>query len=196
MNERIIEVHDLLHFLMGKRIKSILDVGAHGSPYLKLLKQLSFDVTGVDIHDDPNKVIDKFLVGNVLDVEVENHDLVTCISTIEHAGVSNYKVDDVAGEQARVFEKLVSLADKYLYITYPIGLAGEVEGQYTNITAKQHFRFTQFLDGWKWRERFYYNMDPRTSANQWKEIEGPEARYIPLDKLFGVQSICIITAQK
>jgi hypothetical protein len=190
LNERVIEVRELLQFIEGKDIKTVLDVGAYGSPYLKLLHQLGLHVTGIDNSNDPKTPIEHFVTGNVVDKKLEKHDLVTCISTIEHAGVQ-YESDDYQAEQLKVFKKILSLTGKYFFITFPFGRKTVLKKHYTsNIDIKLCDRMTALLNDYNWNEDFYYNPNPSSSINMWLSISKNDAKDIPLKDQ--VTCVCIL----
>src|SRR3989338_26764 len=113
-NDRDIEIPALLDFMSRHREKfaSLLDVGARYSHlyYAPLVRQQFPNVfyDGVDICPDPDtaKLLNTYHVGNVTEPFLGPYDLVTCISTIEHCGLTSYKRDDIKAEQLKVFSRV------------------------------------------------------------------------------------------
>src|SRR6185369_647825 len=118
LNERDVEIPALLGFLEARRgtFASVLDVGAHHSAhyYAPLVRARFPGVVydGVDIVPDPETagLIDTYHVGNVTEVQLGPYDLVSCVSTIEHCGITHYHREDPVAEQLAVFRRLCGLA--------------------------------------------------------------------------------------
>ncbi|MEK9207242.1 MAG: hypothetical protein AAB922_02090, partial [Patescibacteria group bacterium] len=97
-NERDIECPALVGFITTHPVTTMLDVGAHWSwsYYAPEVRKLVANYDAIDILPDPQtkEIVDKYMVRNVLDLDNVQYDLVACISTIEHAGISTYQVND------------------------------------------------------------------------------------------------------
>lgn len=209
-NERDVEVPALMSFIKGTasntHISSILDVGAHYSyaTYAPDVRNLlvSQQYTACDILDDPNtaSIVDEYLIGNVAELSVPIHDLVTCISVIEHCGITTYKKDDIELEQYSIFDRLTSLAKKALFLTFPYGAPGVFPDQYSNIHEEMLSNFCT-----KWRNekgsnanielQFFYN-EFSPQGKPWSELSKEDASKIPLRVDLGlVQCVCIFGAR-
>jgi hypothetical protein len=195
-NERDIEVPSLISLVQQYRPKTFLDVGAHYSwyTYANPIKMIVEQYDGLDIIEDPKtaEVIDKYMVTNVTDfISSIKYDFVSCISVIEHSGISTYKTEDYRLERIKVFEKLVQLSRKYLYITFPYGAPGVVENQYANITKEDLSEFNNIATkyGFSFEPYFYFNEFPQ-GRMFWSAVSSSEASSIPLDVTKGVQCLC------
>jgi len=103
----------------------ILDVGGAESRLSKVLSELGFNVTVIDIkEDDYGKA--KFVRANILEheFEEESFDIIIAISTIEHIGLSSYgqKIQDPDGDK-KCMEKIWRWLRKggFCFITLPYG---------------------------------------------------------------------------
>lgn len=197
-NERDIEVPSLIGLVQQYRPRTFLDVGAHYSwyTYANSIKMIVEQYDGLDIIEDPKtaEVIDKYMVVNVTDfISSIKYDFVSCISVIEHSGISTYKKDNYKLERIKVFEKLVQLSKKYLYITFPYGANGIVENEYANITKEDlsEFNMIAITYGFSFEPYFYFNEFPQ-GGMPWRSILSSEASNIPLDTTKGVQCVCTL----
>lgn len=210
-NERDVETPAFISFIRSMiandpRISSLLDVGAHYSyaTYASRVKELLAlrKYTACDILDDPEtaKVVDEYVVGNVTQLSLAKHDLVSCISVIEHCGITTYKKDDIELEQHAVFERMTDLAQKGLYLTFPYGAPGMLPNQYSNIHEGM---LDKFCEHWKLVKgqsakidlQFFYN-EFSPHGKPWSELSKEEASKIPLRADLGlVQCVCIFEAR-
>lgn len=210
-NERDVEVPAFIKFIktstqLVPRCSSLLDVGAHYSyaTYASDVKQLmsSGRYVACDILDDPNtaRIVDEYLIGNVTDLELPTFDIVSCISVIEHCGITTYKKTNIELEQMSVFKRMADLAQRGLYLTFPYGLPGVFPGQYSNITANM---IDEFCNYWKTNKgpdaiidlQFFYN-EFSPQGKPWIELTKEEASKIPLRVDLGlVQCVCIFEAR-
>lgn len=204
--DRDCEIPLFLGFLKSHPVESFLDVGAHYSTY----NHYAYDVRslvkrydGVDIIDDPEakQILDHFIVGNVLEMlppipEDPFYDMVACISTIEHAGISTYKVDNIMLEQNRLFEKCLMLAKKYLWISFPVGQEYTYPDELSVITDKQLKRWETLTSNFKVKERFLYNQGPQAGHPWYEHTKREVAVKIPYIDYIGNQSICVLEIEK
>lgn len=169
-NERDVEVPDLLAFVERHRVGSLLDVGAHWSHahYARQLRRLVKVYHGVDILPDPQtaEILDAYHVGNVLDFDSPgSYDCVVSVSTLEHCGISTYRVDDYRGERDQVFEKCLSLARRHVWLSFPVGKPFFLPGEFANVTGDCLDGWVRRVSelGWRMNRRFFYlNDDGRT----------------------------------
>lgn len=201
-NDRDFEVPLLLGLVEKAKPSILLDVGAHYSwaTYAAELKKLVPNYYGVDVIDCPQtkKIIDYWATSNVLDVSYSwSFDFVSCISVIEHCGITTYKVDNPYKEQNNVFVKMCDLASGHLLITCPFGTEGLWKGQYSNITVDQAAAWTGIADarGFKVEKQFLFNEFPQ-GQKKWFTISENEAAKVPLDTTKGVQCNMIFYAYR
>jgi hypothetical protein len=210
-NERDVETPAFISFIRSvladdPGITSLLDVGAHYShaTYALKIKELlaSRRYVACDILDDPEtaKIVDDYIVGNITELSLPKHDLVSCISVIEHCGITTYKRDNIEHEQHAVFRRMTDIAQKGLYLTFPYGAPGILQNQYSNIHPDM---LSKFCDHWKMSKgqqatvnlQFFYNeFSPR--GKPWSELSREEASKVPLRADLGiVQCVCIFEAR-
>lgn len=202
-NERDIEVPSLLVSVQNKldNINTLLDVGCHWSwayyaPQLKsLLCNKLYD--GIDVYDKDEQtktILDHYITGNVCDVELLQYDYVSCISSIEHCGLTTYNVSDFRSEQVRVFRRLAELARRYLFLSFPFGLDHLYEGQYANITNTllQQFNSIAEENGLFIEECEFYFNEFSPGGEPWQKITRREATQKPMIRERGAQCICLV----
>lgn len=201
-NERDIEIPALMAFLEARRGKffSLLDIGANHSHayYAGLIKKGFPEVVydGVDVVPDPEteKLLHKYHVGNVTDAYLGPYDVTTCVSTLEHCGITSYRRDDIRAEQLKVFERIATLTKKYLFATFPFGQEGRVRDQYANITPELLKEFIRIAGGTA-RARFYYNEFPQ-GREKWREVSAESSSRVPVREDRGVQCVCVLEVDK
>lgn len=201
-NERDIEIPFLVDFIKNHPdIVSALDVGAHWSwsYYAPQVRKLVKTYDAVDILPDEQtaRIVDSYTVGNVLDMKDVSYDLVFCISSLEHAGISTYHVDDYKEEQRKVFAKLFDLSKKYVYCSFPFGKEALHKGEFSNITEHQlKYFYNKVKDTIReWSIRFYFSEFPQ-GRKRYKEIGLHEAKDVEYVKELGNRCICFLEAEK
>lgn len=201
-NERDIEIPLLLTFIRERihNIQSLLDVGCHYTHYYyarelrKLLKSKIYD--GIDMKADTitASILDNYFVGNVLNSPLKQYDTICCISSIEHSGII-YKVQNYIKEREEIIKKMLKISKQYLFITFPYGEEGIIEGEYANITDGELKVFEQYMI--QFRLKYITKFFSREfSPYSWIEIERNSASSIPVIKEKGVSCIAVIEAEK
>jgi SAM-dependent methyltransferase len=125
VNERIVEIPFVLSELKdnGKKLK-ILDFGCTRSWLAISLASLGHHVYGIDLRNYPfeheNLVFTK---QNILDFKEKDFDIITAVSSLEHAGLGAYGEDYNPGALEEVLSKMNELiAEKgKLILTVPVG---------------------------------------------------------------------------
>lgn len=198
-NERDIEIFRLLGFfhLRSDEIETILDVGCYGSQYLSHLKERGKIVDGIDIFQGEieKKILRNYFVGNAIDYPLEKYDLVIALSTIEHAGIEQYEVDDYLTEQLNLFKKVIDISKKYAFVTVPFGTSAFHEGHLANLTGERLNSFLEQLGDAGCRLSFYFNDKPQSGFG-WAEISREMAEKVPYDRTKGVRCVCILEIEK
>lgn len=202
--DRDAEVPMLLDFVKPKvPIGRLLDVGAHYSShhYAPELRKYVTEYHGIDILDDleTKKILDTYIVGNAneyFENQFNLYDMVICVSTIEHAGVSTYKREDVKEEQQRLFETCLRLASKYLWISFPLGQEYVYPNEFSMITEKQLKRWETITNNFKVKERFLYNQGSQAGYPWHEHNKRNVAVKIPYIDFIGNQSTCILEIEK
>jgi len=181
------------------RLNSILDIGGHwsGHTYAPRVREwigndCQYDAIDLLVPDEETpKYVDKYIIGNVRQEDLPIYDLVMCISSVEHSGITTYQVEDYQSEQTKVVERCLQLAGKRMILTHPFGEEGLYPGQYANITPEQ-------LDYWirlaekgynlKTSVRFFYNKFCQ-GKELWYEVDKEFASRVPMDKALGTQCV-------
>lgn len=199
--DRDAEIPLFLEFLKFHPVETFLDVGAHYSTYngyapdvRKLIKRYD----GIDIIPDPEatKILDNFYVGNANDYPLMQYDMVACISTIEHAGVSTYKVQDPFVERNKLFLTCLELAKKYLWISFPVGQEYTYPNELSIITDKQLKHWENLISNYKVTERFLYTQGAQAGHPWYEHTKREVALRIPYVDYIGNQSICVLEVEK
>lgn len=195
-NERDIEYPALINFIKKHNIKSILDVGAFYSykTYAKELSELVDSYTAIDIDPDPitSSIVDKYYVGNVLDHK-GSYECISCISTIEHSGISSYKNENYISERFKVFKKLSDLSAKYIFLTFPYGKESFHENEFANITSEQLEIFTSFCK--KVNTIFYFSENPQGKV-PFTVVDKSFADKVEYKRELGTRCVCIMEIEK
>lgn len=204
-NDRDVEVPALCRVVNEAlpQIETLLDVGADYSWYTyagglrNLLDGRTYHACDIVYDVNTSMLVDKFITGNICDLDLEPYDMVTCISAIEHAGMTTYKVDDWHCERVMMMDKLVRLARNRLFMTFPFGEYGVHENQYANMTENDLAYLTHVAEhsGLAGESRFFYT-EFAQGREPWKEISLSDAAKIPMDKSKGTQCLCLFDAER
>lgn len=194
-SERDVEVPRLLQFVDAHpEIVTILDVGCFGSKYLYKLKERGKIIDGIDIKfgEEEKKFLRNYFVGNAVAYSLGRYDLVICLSTLEHAGISQYKVDDWRTEQLLLFKKVTECSRQFIYVTFPYGSSAFHEGVFANVTRIRLNEFLKTLPSNASKKLdFYFNEKPQAGQG-WIKIRQDEADKIQYDRTKGVRCVCIL----
>lgn len=180
---------------------SLLDIGAHHSAssthYAHKIRPLVKKYDGVDIVDDPEakKVLDHFYVGNANTLDLPQYDMVICVSTIEHAGLSTYKGDYVS-ERMQLFMRCLELTKKYMWISFPVGQEYIFPNELAPITDKQLKRWETLTSNFKVKERFFYTQGAQAGFPWREHTKRDVAVKIPYIDFIGNQSIAVLEIDK
>jgi hypothetical protein len=203
-NDRDFEMPLLLNLVAEKKPRLLLDVGAHFSwytyaPFIRERLQEGGIYDAIDIMDCPQtaEIVDTFTKGSVLDMGNVSYDFVSCISVVEHCGITSYKKDDVIAEQDAVVQKMVEIAHSDLLITCPFGAPGLWEGQYQNITGDQRDRWVALAEnkGFSVECQYLYSQFPQ-GGKPWETVTARWAEKVPIDTSKGVQCNMIFYATR
>ena len=198
--DRDCEMPCLVEYVQGKKkIKSFLDIGAHYTwyYYASKIREYIGQYDGIDILDDPKgrDIMDNYYVGNANTFELKPHDVVACVSTIEHAGVSTYK-GDCKKEQMDLFKRCLELAKKSLWISFPVGAGYYFENEFSTIVRDQLDEWERLVKPYKVNQRFFYSEGPQASK-PWREHKDRDfALSVPYIVEIGNQSICLLEVEK
>lgn len=194
-------------YVKSKMPESLLDVGAHFTAdeyhYAHKIRPYIKRYDGIDIINDPvaDKVLDHFYVGNANTYRIDaissigKYDIVICVSTIEHAGLSTYKADYVE-ERMKLFESCLLYAKKYLWISFPIGQEYIFPNELAPVTDKQLKRWETLTSNFNVKERFFYTQGAQAGHPWYEHTKRDVAVKIPYIDYIGTQSICILEIEK
>ena len=197
--ERVVEIPKLFEFLQlhFNKIETILDVGCYGSKYLKELSKYAKVIDGIDIKfgEKEKEFLNAYFIGNAVDYPLGKYDLVICLSTIEHAGIEQYQVDDYLKEQFNLFKKIVDVSLKFLFVSFPYGLSSFHAGHFANIDKNRLNAFLKFLGNAKYKLSFYFNEDVHNNQG-WKKIDQDVANNVSYFPEKGTRCVCILEVEK
>ncbi|RPJ79462.1 MAG: hypothetical protein EHM20_01330 [Alphaproteobacteria bacterium] len=190
--------HEFLERNKGK-FESVLDVGAHYSIeyYAKDLRNFAKKYWALDPLVDFRLVplVDWFYKSTIQNYKGEPPDLISCLSVIEHIGSYPEPVMDIEGAQDEAFEKMLKLAKKMMWISFPVGLSGGVPAELMLITKSQ-------LDHWKALcadfhvEIGYYWSDGPQAGEPWRPSSEEVCFAQPYDEKKGTRALCVMEIYK
>jgi hypothetical protein len=182
--------------------ESALDVGCHSSKdeggYAETIRAKVKRYDGIDIVADPrlSGFLDYQYVGNVNTFDfTTKYDLVTCVSVIEHTGLSTYKADPLT-ERMGMFMKCLELAKEYMWISFPVGQEYTYPDQLSIITEKILKRWETLTNNFIVKKRFFYTQGAQAGHPWYEHRKRDVALKIPYLDYIGNQSICILEIDK
>ena len=196
--ERDAEAVCMLEFVKEKEPKNLLDVGcaSTGLSYLQDLRKLLIYYAGVDrvMDDEVKGVVDDYILGNVNEISLPKYEMVTCVSVIEHAGLS-YE-GNPQDERKKMFQKCLDLAEKYLWISFPVGQGYRYLNDFEIITDNELKVYEKMCEPYKLKERFYFSQGCSYGHNWLEHDMRRLAVRIPFLEYVGNQSLCIMEVEK
>ena len=137
---------------------TVLDVGCCESNLSSVLKDIGYDVYGIDVNNCNKDTNFKFINGNILDHDFGmKFDVIIAISTVEHVGLESYKQTKVDNDgDIEAMKRLYKYAKKYLILTVPFGKAhhpAEFERVYDTPRLKKLMEGFTII-----REEYYANV--------------------------------------
>ena len=199
--DRDCELPNLFDFLRTKKetFSSFLDVGAHHSAdyYANEVRLFAKTYHGLDPSSDEavERIVDKYFVGDFLNINLDPYDFVLCLSTIEHVGMYPFVYPDRIAVRDLFFNKLLSLTKKYLWISFPVGQPYEIKNEMSIIPPDQCERWLDLIKGYKHDVGFYFSEGPQ-AGHSW-EISTKEQCYAQqYIESVGNQTICIMEVEK
>jgi len=206
--ERDAEGARLLEFVKEKRPESLLDVGCAASwlSYAPELRKLVKRYDGIDLVEDEKMkpYLDFYHVGDAIDFEKSNrffdkpYEMVACVSTIEHTNLSSKKKAWLEPEEERkkMFKRCLDLAEKWFWISFPVGRKYRYLEEFEIITDKELVFYEGMCFGYKLEERFYYTQGSQVD-HPWLEHRMRNlAVKIPFLEYIGNQSLCVMEVEK
>lgn len=158
-NERIIERPFVFQNLPKNKKAKILDIGCSDSIMPVEIAALGYETYGNDPRKYPFRYPKfKFIQGDALKLEFENYfDAITCISVIEHVGLSM----DYSGKSPRkdgeLMQKIKKMLKKkgILILTTPVGTKRILDNQHTRVYDSKELKF--LFSGFKIIEERYFH---------------------------------------
>jgi len=199
--DRDAEMPVLLDFIKSKagQFESLLDIGAgySANTYAPHIRLMAKKYDGIDIDDDyeAGKIVDNFFLGNANIAPLKEYDMVICVSTIEHAGISTYKGNWLL-EQIALFCRAILLAKKFVWISFPVGLPLHYPGEWSLVHDARLRLFESLVQPYKVKKRFFYT-EWAQGGNPWFEHDDRNfAVSVPYHDEIGNQSICVLEIEK
>lgn len=183
-------------------MRTLLDIGAHysGETYATKLDFWLDRYDGIDIQPPDSateSVLDHYYIGNAntFKFDLPQYDVVICVSTIEHSGVSTYKGDPLV-ERNELFKRCLALSRKHLFISFPIGQEYTMPDQLSVITDEQLVFWETCVSRFNVKKRFFYSQGTQ-AGHPWREhTKRDVAVRIPFLDFIGAQSICVLEIDK
>lgn len=184
---------------------SMIDLGAAytADTYLPLILPHCLDYTGIDLREDVevmklmNGKTSRYLIENFNQVRINlQRDLVICLSTIEHVGISPSAQGDILEEQRIAFERCLELSRRAAFISFPVGLARVIPGELSIIAEGLLSKWEHRLIPYRWSERFFYT-EGAQAGKPWREhLDRAFATTRPYVDTVGTQSLCVLEVYK
>lgn len=202
--DRDAEIPLLLEFLKRIQFESLLDVGAHYSNhkgysyYAPEVRKLVKRYDGIDILDDleAKQLLDNYYIGNAVDYPLGRYDVVICVSTIEHSGISTYKKENPYKERDDLFLKCLDLAKRYMWISFPVGQEYTYPNELSIITDQQLTFWEHWTKDFRVKERFVYTQGSQAGHPWYEHTKREVALRIPYIDYVGNSSICVMEIDK
>ena len=208
-NDRDCELLNLVKYIKERApVKTLLDVGcAHSHlSYAREIREFVEVYEGIDIVPSPEtkEIIDFYTVDSVIGYDFceVKFDLVTCVSVIEHAGLSTYKAN-FRRERYFLFERLLDLSKKDIWVSFHVGLEyiacnNKGHPDFCAVTRQdlEYFELLAIFKDWEFKERFFYTQGAQ-AGHPWREHGDRDlALKVPYMDFIGNQSICIMELTK
>ncbi len=147
------------------KISSVLDIGAHYSAdyYASNLRKYVQNYVALDPNFDKAvaAIADEFIISGFFEANPAPADLVLCLSTLEHFGMYPIKYEDYRFKQECAFTKMVGLAKKFLWISFPVAKTSLIPGEMSPIDEEQLEDFEMLVAGNKVQTSFYWSDGPQ-----------------------------------
>ncbi len=199
--DRDLELPVLYEFLERTKgtIGSVIDVGAHYSAryYAETLRVYAdfYDALDPNLDADVEKIVDRFLVEDAEIHDFDQYDLVLCLSTIEHIGQYPMTAVDYKVKRRKVLEKMLQAADKYLWISFPVGQAHRIPGEMAIVDGPE-------LDDWLSMMRFcqvtagFFRSGGPQAGFPWGACNREDIIDLPYQEHLGTCGLCVLEVRK
>lgn len=199
--DRDLEIPNILAFLREKKglFNSVLDVGCHYTAgyYANELRLYAKQYHGLDpgFDEEVSKIVDKYFQEDFLEAKLDPYDFILCCSTIEHVGMYPIVYENRKDIRDVFFTKLLSLAKKYLWFSFPVGQAYECPREMSIIPGDQCDKWIEQTKNFKTKIGFFHSDGPQ-AGHPWI-LSTREKCYAQqyIDSI-GNCSICIMEVEK
>lgn len=195
--DRDLEIPNLLDFLTTYKdhMVSLLDIGGHYTAgyYAPQISKMVDFYEAMDMIDDPNvhPYVTNFIVDDAVTHEYVDYDTIICCSTIEHIGMYPKIYADEERARLQLFEKIMTHAKKYFWLSFPVGRRFTIPGEMTIINEKEMEKYETLMTG-KITNIGYFWSDGPQAGKPW--IKSDRKKVFNHDYIMplGNQAICII----
>jgi len=201
MTDRDLEIPNFVDYVRSRPggVVSLLDVGAHYSTdyYAKLIRPYVKIYHGTDpTYDERTKgVLDDYLVGDFLELQYGAYHMVSCISTIEHVGMYPKVYENRETAREIMFDKMLWIAQKYLWLSFPCGTPYEIPGEMSIVGGEQCERWIKKARKHKVNVGYYHSDGPQ-AGYPWELSTRQKVYDTQYQMDVGNQSIVIIEIEK
>lgn len=180
-------------------IGSAIDVGAHHSAgyYAPLLRTYVDFYDALDPNDDPlvHPFVDRFLVADAETHSFDPYDLVLCLSTIEHVGIYPVKAVDYKVKRRKIVEKMIKAAQKYLWISFPVGLPFVDPGQMAIVDGAELDDWLELMRYCQVTAGFFRSQGPQAGF-PWGACNREDIIDLPYQEHLGTCGLCVLEVRK
>jgi len=179
--------------------KSALDVGAHHSAdyYAERLRSYVGLYDALDPRDDPavHPFVDHFYVADAEKTDLGLYDLVVCLSTIEHVGQYPIVDPDYIQKRQRMFVKMLAAAQKYFWISFPVGLPHRVPGEMAIVGESELDIWLALTRPFAVTQGYYWSEGPQ-AGYPWRTSYREAVMNQPYRDDLGTRAVCILEIWK
>lgn len=199
--DRDLELPVFFEFLERTKfqLKSALDIGAHYSAeyYAERLRSYVALYDALDPIDDPlvHPFVDHFFVADAEQAELGKYDLVNCLSTIEHVGQYPEADENYIFKRQRMFVKMLVAAQKYFWISFPVGLPHRIPGEMAIVGAVELETWKALTRPFKVTEGYFWSEGPQ-AGQPWRPASRDFVMGQPYLENLGNRAICVLEIWK
>jgi hypothetical protein len=199
--DRDMEIPVLVDFLerFNGKYQSVIDVGAHYTAgyYADEIRKRAKKYHALDPGFDfaVAKIADRFIEADAVHYDFAKYDMVVCCSTIEHVGQYPYRYKDDLKMRKILFKKMLNSAQKYFWISFPVGLEYIDDGEMRIITKEELESWEELIKPYKYEIGFYFSGGPQ-AGHPWLPNSREKCLNTPYNVRLGTQSLCVIELQK
>ncbi|HUV42302.1 MAG TPA: hypothetical protein VMY36_00080 [Patescibacteria group bacterium] len=198
-NERDPELLELERFLKNCRVTrdSILDIGPWSEGSTKICSDYTHYLDTIDLvqREALGKMVKNQYVEDFLFFDLPQYDFVVCVSTLEHIGVTPIAMRDCREMELLAVKKMIGLAEKGVFLSFPYGEAILIKAKYNNIDRTMVKEMEKMARGFKFEKKFL-STATLSDPDSWQEVSQDEADKATNELSGGIKTICIISMLK